>query len=46
MVNGSELQVVLFIQEIIFKSSVSVTGSKWYRPVGHIDIIESIERKE
>ena len=31
----SELQVVLFIQEIIFKSSVSVTGSKWYKPVGH-----------
>ena len=45
MGNGSELQVVfLFIQEIIFKSSVSVTGSKRYKPVGHIDIIESIIR--
>ena len=28
MGNGSELQVVLFIQEIIVKSSVSVTGSE------------------
>ena len=26
--NGSDVQVVLCIQEIIFKSSVSVTGSK------------------
>ena len=46
MGNGSELQVVLCIQEIIFISSVSVTGSKWYKPVGHLDIIESIERNE
>ena len=42
--NGSELQVVLFIPEIIF--SGSVTRSKLYKVVVHIGIIESIERNE
>ena len=37
---------VLFKQEIIVKSSVSVTWSKLYKLVGHIGMIESIERNE
>ena len=46
MGNGSELQVVLFIPEIICKSSVSVTRSKLYKLVVHIGIIESIKINE